>query len=45
VLKGLEHFLPKERLREVGLFSLKKRGLRKDLIDVYRYLKEECKKD
>jgi len=39
MIMGLVHLSCKERLRELGLFSLKKKKPRGDLINVYKYLK------
>lgn len=39
MLRGLEHLCSGERLRELGLFSLRKRKLWEDLIEAFQYFR------
>lgn len=45
MITGMEHLSYKERLRELGLFSLEKRRLWSNIITVFQYLNGAYRRD
>ena len=45
MIRGLEHLSCADRLRELALFSLKKRRVQKDIFMAFQYLKGDYKQE
>ena len=45
MIHGMEHLSYKNRLRELGLFTLEKRSLQGDLLAAFQYLKGSYRKE
>ena len=44
MIRGLEHLSYKDSLRELGLFSLEKKRLQRDIIAPFNYVKTDYRK-